>query len=513
MQFPEWSDLGSVSNETRMTWENETHLRNEYRRYYDGSIFKEKVPVENVPTEDAPLMYPVGVNLVKMLCTAQADSLFGEFEDQAIMFETDQDNIRDDSYTHAIELLNNIFRTSNGNTMFYEMDLDRQVYGGAAMKVSPDLHKKGFIRWQRVPLDSFYPVFDPDNPDELLEVYTMLQMTSEQVVAKYGIRPSGETSVRIEHWTRTSYENFIDGIKISAYSGINPWGFVPYIYVPRVRSASWWGDALTQEIIPVQDELNMRLADLGEAISYAAHPTRYGINLPRAFNTKNFPIGYSAMWDLGRTLGSNPAPMVGMLEAKNPIPQGVFDYLKFIYDWSRTSSFSPPIAFGEDQGGGQRSGATLEIRMWPLVKAVRRSRAYLTAGILRAIWMSAEILRQKNISGVQVRALQKMRDGMIIPRMAPVMPKDHQQIVDEVVKLLSTNPPTISLETAQKALGRGAGEVDRIKAMLQDEALWKTLQTEQENDEENGEEDADKKDDKKDNPKPEAKSDEVRPTK
>lgn len=510
MQFPEWSDLGSVSDVTRQTWEDETALRNEYRRYFDGSIFKEKVPVENVPTEDAPLMYPVGVNLVKMLCTAQADSLFGEWEDQIITFETDQDNIRDESYTRAIELLNAIFRSSNGNTMFYEMDLDRQVYGGSAMKVSPALDRKGYVRWQRVPLDSFYPVFDPDNPDELLEVYTLVQMTAEQAIAKYGIKPTGETVARIEHWTRTSYENFIDGIRISAYSGVNPWGFVPYIYIPRIRSASWWGDSLTQEIIPVQDELNMRLADLGEAISYSAHPTRYGVNLPRAFNTKNFPIGYSSMWDLGRTLGSNPAPEVGMLEAKNPIPEGVFSYLKFIYDWARTSSFAPPIAFGEDQGGGQRSGATLEIRMWPLVKAVRRSRSYMTVGILRAIWMSAQILAQKGISDVSVRALQKMRDGLIIPRMSPVMPRDHQQVVDEVVKLLSTNPPTISLETSQKILGRGAGEVDRIKDMLKDKELMKSLEEPKEDGD-----DTDEKDekDKEDKSKSEAKKNEVRPTK
>jgi hypothetical protein len=473
MQFPEWSDLGSVSDITRHTWENETALRNEYRRYFDGSVFEEKVPVENISSDEAPLMYPVGVNLVKMLCTAQADSLFGEWQDQVITFETDQDNVSDSSYIAAIELLNEIFRASSGNTLFWEMDMDRQVYGGSALKITPSLATRGYIRWQRVPLDSFYPVFDPDNPDELLEVYTLLQMTAEQAVAKYRIKPTGGMVTRIEHWTPTMYENTIDGVKISAYSGVNPWGFVPYIYIPRLRTASWWGDALTQEIIPVQDELNMRLADLGEAISYSAHPTRWGVNLPRAFNAKNFPIGYSSMWDLGRTLGNNPAPTVGMLEARNPIPQSVFDYLKFIYDWARTSSFAPPIAFGEDQGGGQRSGATLEIRMWPLVKAVRRSRAYMSAGIQKAIWMTARILEQKRLSTIPVTALKKMADGKIVPNMPSIMPRDHQQVVDEIVKLLSTDPPSISLETAQKELSRGVGEVDRIRTMLEDKELWK----------------------------------------
>ena len=39
--------------------------------------------------------------------------------------------------------------------------------------------------------------------------------------------------------------------------------------------------------------------------------------------------------------------------------------------------------------------------------------------------------------------------------------------VDEVVQLMSTRPsPSISLETAQSVLGRGAGELPRIVNML-----------------------------------------------
>ena len=51
--------------------------------------------------------------------------------------------------------------------------------------------------------------------------------------------------------------------------------------------------------------------------------------------------------------------------------------------------------------------------------------------------------------------------------------RHHQQVVDEIVKLLSTDPPAISLDTAQKELSRGVGEVDRIRTMLDDKELWK----------------------------------------
>jgi hypothetical protein len=221
-----------------------------------------------------------------------------------------------------------------------------------------------------------------------------------------------------------------------------------------------------------QDELNMRVADIGEAINYNAHPTRWGINLPRDFTKENFPLGSNAMWNLGRSIGGFK-PEVGMLEAKTAVSPSAFEYVKFLYDWSRTSVFAPPIAFGEDNGGGQRSGATLEIRMWPLIKAVRRSRTYLSKSISRALKISAAILDAKSFPDVPKRAVASLKSGNIVPSFHDVLPRDHAAVVDEVVKLLATDPPAISIETAQTILGRGNGEVTRIEEMLKKVELWK----------------------------------------
>ena len=167
-----------------------------------------------------------------------------------------------------------------------------------------------------------------------------------------------------------------------------------------------------------------------------------------------------------------------MLEAKAAVGQGSNEYINFVYDWTRTSVFSPPIAFGDDNGGGQRSGATLEIRMWPLIKSIRRSRSYLHAAFARALRISAVILKQKQYSDIKSRAVNSLLEGKIVPRFAEVMPRDQQAIVDEVVKLLSTTPPSISLETAQTILGRGPAEVSRITKMLENTKLWMKPQQE-----------------------------------
>ena len=53
LPFPEWSDLGKVSTTTRNSWEEEVALRQLYFSYFNGDVFKQKVPIESGPDEDA----------------------------------------------------------------------------------------------------------------------------------------------------------------------------------------------------------------------------------------------------------------------------------------------------------------------------------------------------------------------------------------------------------------------------------------------------------------------------
>ena len=261
-------------------------------------------------------------------------------------------------------------------------------------------------------------------------------MSADQAKAKYGYEATNDIVRRVEHWTKRTYENYLDGHKMIEYSGINPWGVCPFVFTPRYRFSHYWGDPLTPDIMDVQDELNMRIADIGEAINYNAHPVRWGINLPRDFNAKNYPLGPNAMWNMGRALQGQPVPQVGMMEAQHAVSPGVLEHVKFLYDWSRTSVFAPPIAFGEDNGGGQRSGTTLEVRMMPLIKSVRRSRSYLTAGMRRALQITAIILEQKKYGDVSGRRDQQHDEGQ--HHSAVRLPSRHaikSATVDEVVKL------------------------------------------------------------------------------
>lgn len=475
--FPQWSDLGNAiqtSQDTLYKWSAELQRIENYRYYYDGDVFDEKIQTERGQIDDdVPLLYPVGMNLVKMLCLSQTDAMFGEYEHLPVQWSVRQDDDITASDEAAIELLTQILVNSNAESMFWELELDRNVFGGGVFKIEPakPLGTPGHIRWKKIPRQNFFPIWNPEDPDDLIEAYLVTAMTKDQAKIMYNMDFNQDVIYRVEKWNKKFSENWIGDRKLNQYSTPNPWGIVPFVYIPRVRLSNWFGDALTGDVIDVQNDLNMRVADMSDAINYNAHPTRWGMNLSREFDERNFPVGSNSMWNLGRTVSANFEPKVGILEAQHAVKPEVFEYIKFEYDWARTSVFAPPIAFGEDQGGGQRSGVTLEIRMWPLIKSIRRSRNYMTTGLNRAMKITAAILEQKQFDDVPVKAIKAIRDGRIMPVYFPILPQEQQKIVDEVVKLRSLDPPGISLETSQKILGRGIGEVERIKNDLEDELL------------------------------------------
>ncbi len=474
---PQFGD-NKISTETRAGWDDARARRDKAIRYYSGAVFDERVVTDDA-NEDAPLMYPVALNLVKMIVLGLTDATYGEWEDQIVMFEGRKSSRGDGGIQAASEFMSAVMNKSNSQSSFWELDFSRNLYGAGVLKVSPSLNAWPFVKWTVFPIDGFYPIFNPEDPDILIECYAMSLLTAEQVRQVYGIDPDtlqtvpvpggipGAYYVKTEHWTNSVYETYLNGMSIPAYSGINPWGVVPFIYIPRMRTIDWNGESAVDDLYATQDELNTRVADIGDELAYNSHPIRWGRNMPVSFDAKNFPLGANAFWNLGREFGNGTsAPEVGILQTDNPVPTAAFSHVNFIYDWARVSSFAPPVAFGEDDGGGQRSGVTLEIRLWPMLKALRRSRSYLATGLQRALFVTGKILAQRGYTGVDASISSTLMDGKVIPVFHRVLPRDQVAAVDEVVKLMSTEPPSVSMETAQTILGRGVGELERIQETI-----------------------------------------------
>ncbi len=466
-------DLADVSPFLRSSWDAVRASHMKAAHYYSGEIFTKKVETET-GEDGAPLLYPIGINLVKMMVLSMTDATYGEWDDvrNVLVFKSKSNTAPTEAEKAAVEYATGLMEDSNAPSMLWEAEFDRNLYGAAVLRIMPDLPRASHVRWYKVPLDGFYPVFDPADPDKIVECWQVTQILAEQAKAIYGIETSSTTPlVKVEHWSTSIYETKVDGKVVSAYSGTNPWGVVPYVYIPRMRTIDWWGESLVEDIYGPQDEMNMRLADAGEALNYHSHPVYWGRNLPNNFNSDNYPLDPSALWDLGRARGGEN-PEVGMLKNDTPVSEGLYKYVQFLYDWTRTSASDPPIAFGDDNGGGQRSGDTLEIRLWPMIKAIRRSRGYLSTGITEALRITGKILAQKKFSDIPAGVASELLGRRVVPVFNSVLPRDEAKIVDEVTKLLSTNPPSISLESAQVLLGRGIGEVAKIEKMMPDIEKW-----------------------------------------
>lgn len=466
MDFPDWSDLSDRTDRASLDiWEAELSRLHQYEHYYSGRVFEEYIEKEHPTDPDVPL-FPAGINIVKSICIALTDAMFGEWPDKPVQFASTATEGLSADDIKAIEVLEGIIAES-GIQFLWEAELDRNKFGGCALRVDPDKSLKYKLRWSRVQRQCFFPIWDPERPDELLEVFTLTGMSPAQIKAKFGVE--SQTSLNyIEHWTLERKETWLGRQRLT--SEANPYGVVPFVYIPRLRSANWWGDSVTEDIIAMQDEMNMRVADIGDSSSANAHPIIWGKNLPKGFDRANFPRGADKLWDLGRNV-NGLEPEVGVVEPKTSVISHTFEHVRFLLRMARDMAQTPAIVYGDDDGGGQRSGDTLEIRMRSLLAAVKRSRAYMTSGLRRMIRITAAIYAQKNYSEIPSRAVAHM--ARLTPAYAEVLPRRQPEIVDEVVKLLSTDPPTISLETAVRLLGRNVSEIELIKKMIADEDIWK----------------------------------------
>ena len=284
--FPDWSDLGSdLPDRQRDSFDAELGRMAKYDVYFSGHIFKETVD-EIDPGADVPLMYPVGLNLVKMMVLAHADTTYGEYDRDPLVFSTRDQLEATSNDKDAASIMSSIMQGSQAASLLWETEVERNLYGGGAIKISASLQSRTGVRWSRIPKSQFFPIWDSANPDRFLKVFVFSYMSKEQAALKYKLTIDDEFASYVEEWTSAYYKVTIDGREVDG--GINGYGVVPFIYIPRYRLDYWYGESLAEDVMRPQDEINMRIGDVGEAINYNSHPIRWGRNLPGDFNMENY---------------------------------------------------------------------------------------------------------------------------------------------------------------------------------------------------------------------------------
>jgi len=426
-----------------------------YWRHFDGDWLD-----ATVSTTNRALKYPLKLNPFNMPCILHAGFLFGEVQDGSDPLVTSvvepwgresPKEVRDTA-VRLTDLINQVWCENNGRALQQEAGLISQILGGCVLGAFYDPQREADgclpIRIEHVLPEYFFPVPAPTQYWELLETFICFELSKRQAELMYGADAAYDQALYQEWWRPDHYEITVEGTPVS-WGGIKMEGVplgrrVPYIYIPHIRAGEFYGISLLQQKEQMAIEINERFADCGDIVSENARLLPAVLNAQR-LSTKRLSDG-TVFLDLG-------TGVPGMGEPGIIYPTGIradkslTDWALELLNLARTEAYTPPVCYGVDEGS-QRSALTLVMRMLPLLIHIRQERTLWTAGLNQLARLILTIAAEKNIEGVTPDMLKDLR---IWQEWAPIMPRDHDQLVNELILRLQAN--LVSPETALDRLG------------------------------------------------------------
>lgn len=465
-----------------------------YWSWFNGDVLEETVG----QTKDGrPIYrYPLKINPVRNFAQKHVNLLFGEVPDTPTplvkivaapkaLIANPSDALKK-SANFCASLVNEVWTASSGRSIQEEAGLNSQFLGGAVFQID-------YVPWRTdllVPLkikyiypDFFLPVWKPDDYNELLEAFVVYRLNPVEAHLNWQLTDtSAALPIYVEHWTKDHYTIMVDGKPLQArypdgttityFERPNPWGFVPFEYIPRLRAGNFYGLSFVPNVSGLALELNARTADEGDAMRLTAHPRYKGRNLTNQIQEKSLDNRGNTYLDLGM---KNPLTQADPeLDNLDP-PEWTESFSQHkTYLWSQMMREGDlgPIAYGEDEGS-QRSALTLAFRMYPSTSMARRQRSYWTDGLRRIahkiLSMSAQI--GVSIDGQRVPANFAQQIDLS-PDWLPMIPRDREAQVNEIVALVQAG-----LMSPEKAL-EDLGNVPDVKVELERIRDWLTFRAE-----------------------------------
>jgi len=445
------SDLSQFSQKRQRQyplaiWSEQHELYGNYRYYTDGWIFDEVVDAETLPGHSVPKRYPLAINFVNTLCTVHSTALWGQFDNHVVTVKVDGKTIGDMDLIDDDKL----------DMALIQGSYDCQVDGGVFYQVKAYSDDTPVSIIER-PASLVYPVWHPENLDQLLEIILAYEIDASQASKVYGVNTQSDYVVYKEIWTPTTFEVLVDNKTIGKTENIL--GEVPFVYVPRMRSNNnFYGVSLVRDVVGMQDEINLRMADLGDQVNYEAHAVKWVRNYTKGNPSADLPLSGDAVWDLGTAIGSDKDPEAGVLSGQ-ALPSTSLEYVRMIKELLMNNAFVGPVDFGEDEGS-QRSGATLKIRKEPVTRLARWGRVYWRGGLqhlVRLAYKAKRIRQQASERGIKTAKIEI--------DFAPLLPRDRMDLITEIVQLSEVKG--ISIERILDKLGDIENVEDEITNIKQ----------------------------------------------
>jgi len=409
-----------------------------YNHYVSGDVFQTVADPE--VGLDSGLKYPLKLNLCREWSAMMGSYLYGQYDDVVVTHSVKGIAKADGEMSGEEErrvaklddfLLNQWLMNSN-DSLAMTAAMDNAIYGGVAIKTVYD-SVDNRIRDEFLAPDIYIPRWHPTDVNRLLEVILAYEISRDDARDVFNLSQMQwaslpEAVLVWEKWDKNTFKLMVDKIQIRNNEA-NPLGHIPFTYIPWNRATSinhgYYGISTLEDVIGVQNELNERMADVGDGVAYASHPIRVVRNVTK--RSGDLPVGPDAIWDLGIGFG-NRQPDAFSLETHTNYGEAM-KYMSIIEKYGREAVGLPPIAFGEDEGS-QRSGTTLLIRFLPLTQQIKRARLYWRAGLTQRAQRVLELGAKFGNAG-QVLTASDVKDRVVNVGMAPILPKDVTDKVNE----------------------------------------------------------------------------------
>lgn len=416
----------------------------EAERWFTGDALNDQ-PASTGAKAD---LYPTRINPIPATVLKHGYVLFGEVEDDGKALVTPrlipQTEEQKKLATYAEEMINMIWWENNGRAIQMENAIVSQIYGGCVFKLTYVPWESAVYQggWRQVPIrvsrlnpKHFYGIPDADDMYRLREAWYVKNIDYREARDLGVSADENDKLLYHEHWTKNAYTVMVNnqvarkrvGGEWLDLGGGNPFGFVPFVYIPHLRASGFWGFNVYDHLVGIVKELNLRYGDYGDAINDDAHPNIAMRNVSGSPVIQKVTAWLEAI-NLGNRNGltaNEGDPDMFQVGTSRASP-AMADILERLYGQYERDAYIPPVAYGEDEGS-QRSGQTLAIRFWPLTSHCSTERHFWTPGLDVLHMYMLRMMMVKKLNGITKDHLA-MR---IKERWAPLIPRDREADVQE----------------------------------------------------------------------------------
>lgn len=430
---------------------------NTYWGWYQGTPLLEMQQLSN---GKAVPKFPIRVNPLHNAVIKHAYALFGEFsEDSRPLvspnFKPDKREDRE-AATFAESIVNKVWWENNGRSIMMRNALLAQVMGGCVFRLSytpltpgrDDTWRSIPIRIDSVPPTNFIGIPYAGDEYRLKEAWVVQAITYLDA-ATMGVEvPQDQQVYYVEHYLPDRIEFRINGWSIPTglqdvngnptyWGGPNPFGFVPIVYIPHIRTQGFYGESHVSEAVKgIIFELNARLADLGDATTDDSHKYYFMRNVAGRPEVVDIAPGLRVVnggINPGIT-GKEAQPDISEISGQR-LTTPMKDFVENLILQFRREVAVPAVSDGEDEGS-QRSALTLAMRMWPLISHTKTERVFWQDGLSVLTRMMVKMMLIKNMVPELDPKVESMR---IEQRWSPLLPTDRESLINEIVSRAGAN--------------------------------------------------------------------------